>query len=200
MTFFSEAKFRFLPVPEDGRIETDPFLKACTEIVPFFDVLGPTTFAPVKMDINGNIKKLRAIYEKSPQKFRVLQSIVDNEIQAKTTTAKNSGTDALLWLKRAMQFVLAFLKQVLTGEQDLVKCANTAYEKTLKQYHNFIVKGIFSLAVKSVPYRKDFIKLLSRGNADELSLLEEMQNFVDELDSNIHVIQEYYNDNGLDLS
>lgn len=45
-----------------------------------------------------------------------------------------------------MQFVLTFLKQVLTGEQDLVKCANIAYEKTLKQYHNFIVKGIFSVS------------------------------------------------------
>jgi len=36
MTFFSEAKFRFKPVPEDGKIEIEPFLNACSEIVPFF--------------------------------------------------------------------------------------------------------------------------------------------------------------------
>jgi hypothetical protein len=36
MSFFSEAKCRFLPVPEDERIETEPFLNACTEVVPFF--------------------------------------------------------------------------------------------------------------------------------------------------------------------
>ena len=45
-----------------------------------------------------------------------------------------------------MQFILQFLKKVLTGEPDLVKCANTAYEKTLKQYHNFLVKGIFNVS------------------------------------------------------
>ncbi|KXJ09056.1 glycolipid transfer protein [Exaiptasia diaphana] len=199
MSFFSEAKFRFKEVSEDGKIETDSFLKACSEIVPFFDVLGPTTFAPVKMDINGNIKKLRGFYDSNPQKFRTLQDLVDSEINARTTKAKNSATDALLWLKRAMQFILTFLKKVLTGEPDLVKCANIAYERTLKQYHNFIVKGIFNLAVKSVPYRKDFIASLGRGVADELVVLEEMQAFVDELDANIDIIQEYYSNNGLDL-
>lgn len=40
MTFFSEAKFRFKDVPEDGRIEMDTFLKACCEIVPFFGKFG----------------------------------------------------------------------------------------------------------------------------------------------------------------
>jgi hypothetical protein len=57
---------------------------------------------------------------------------------------------------------------------------------------------IFQLALKSVPYRKDFIESLSKGNVDELTVLEDMQNFVDELDSNIYTIQEYYNNNNLD--
>jgi pleckstrin family protein A (phosphoinositide binding specific) protein 8 len=56
MTFFSSVKHRFLPVPPDSLIDTVRFLEAAKEIVPFFDVLGPTAFAPVKSDINGNIK------------------------------------------------------------------------------------------------------------------------------------------------
>lgn len=36
MSFFSEAKHRFLPIPEDGRIETKSFLDAASEVVPFF--------------------------------------------------------------------------------------------------------------------------------------------------------------------
>ena len=36
MSFFSEATHRFLPIPEDSRIETKPFLDAASEVVPFF--------------------------------------------------------------------------------------------------------------------------------------------------------------------
>lgn len=36
MSFFSEAEHRFLPIPEDGRIETKSFLDAASEVVPFF--------------------------------------------------------------------------------------------------------------------------------------------------------------------
>lgn len=36
MSFFSEAEHKFLPIPEDSRIETKSFLDAASEIVPFF--------------------------------------------------------------------------------------------------------------------------------------------------------------------
>lgn len=36
MTLFSEAKYKFLPVSEGDDIPTQPFLHACSEIVPFF--------------------------------------------------------------------------------------------------------------------------------------------------------------------
>lgn len=48
---------------------------------------------------------------------------------------------------RALQFVIIFLKEVLTGEQDLVKCAKKAYEGSLKKYHGWIVQGIFSVSI-----------------------------------------------------
>ena len=36
-----------------------------------------------------------------------------------------------------------FLETVLSGEEDLVKCANKAYEDVLKRYHGWIIRGIF---------------------------------------------------------
>ena len=39
MTWFSEAKHGFLPVSEGGNIPTQPFLLACSEIVPFFGII-----------------------------------------------------------------------------------------------------------------------------------------------------------------
>lgn len=200
MSFFSEATHRFLPVPEDSRIETKSFLDAASEVVPFFDVLGPTAFAPVKSDINGNIKKLREKFAQDPEKFKTLQDIVESEIATETTTAKNSATDALLWLKRALQFIVVFLEEVLTGEQDLVKCAKKAYEASLKRYHGWMVQGVFSLAMKAVPYRKDFMEKLGRGKVDEETVLKEMKDCVDLLSANLKVVQEFYDKNKLDNS
>ena len=50
-----------------------------------------------------------------------------------------------LLFSRALEFVHAFLESVLTGEEDLVVCANVAYEKSLKRYHGWIVRGIFKV-------------------------------------------------------
>ena len=36
MSFFTEAEHKFLPIPEDIRIETKSFLDAANEVVPFF--------------------------------------------------------------------------------------------------------------------------------------------------------------------
>ena len=46
------------------------------------------------------LQKLREKYSKDPEKYKTLQDIVESEIGEKTTKAKNSATDALMWLKR----------------------------------------------------------------------------------------------------
>ncbi|XP_022802378.1 pleckstrin homology domain-containing family A member 8-like isoform X2 [Stylophora pistillata] len=164
------------------------------------DVLGPTAFAPVKSDINGNIKKLREKFAKDPEKFKTLQDIVESEIVENSTKVKNSATDALLWLKRALQFIIVFLREVLTDEEDLVKCAKKAYENSLKRYHGWMVQGVFSLAMKAVPYRKDFIDKLGRRKVDEETVLKEMKECVDLLEANIEVVEQFYQKNDLDSS
>lgn len=51
---------------------------------------------------------------------------------------------------RAMQFIIIFLQEVLTGEPDLVKCAKKAYEGSLKKFHGWMVQGIFSVSFTSL--------------------------------------------------
>ena len=116
-----------------------------------------------------NLKKLQKKYDEDARKCNTLQGIVETEIAEGTTKAKNSATDALLWLKRfrfvsvnfdnpfdcladslassrALEFVRVFLERVLDGEQDLTKCAKVAYEASLKRFHGWIVQGIFSVS------------------------------------------------------
>ena len=45
-------------------------------------------------------KKLRRKIDQNVLKFQTLYAIVNEEIEAQTTNARNSATDALLWLKR----------------------------------------------------------------------------------------------------
>lgn len=56
------------------------------------------------------------------------------------------------------------------------------------------------MAMKAVPYRKDFMDKLGRGNVDEETVLKEMKDCVDLLSANIDVVQEFYNQNRLDNS
>ena len=39
-----------------------------------------------------------------------------------------------------------FLESVVGGEEDLVKCANKAYDESLRKYHGWIVRGIFNVS------------------------------------------------------
>ena len=49
---------------------------------------------------------------------------------------------------RAMEFMFIFLEEVLSGEEDLVKCANKAYNDSLRRYHGWIVRGIFQVSIR----------------------------------------------------
>jgi len=194
--FFSKAQHRYQPIPEDGKIVTSSFLDACNDIVPFFGFLG-SAFSPVKSDISSKITKLRSKYETNPEKNHTIQDIVNSEIEEKTTKKKNSSTEALLWIKRALCFIHVFLQEVLTGEEDLYKCATKAHEQSLKKYQPWMVQKVFSLAMKSVPHRKDFMKALG-PEASEEEVLKDIKEVVDEMTLNIDNINNFYQENGQD--
>jgi hypothetical protein len=78
-------------------------------------------------------QKLRKAHEGKPADM-TLQELVQAEIDAKTTGAKNSSTDALLWLKRALLFIREFMGNVTEGdrsEKGSVKVRASAAQRTL---------------------------------------------------------------------
>merc|ERR1712205_110671 len=101
-SYFAKIAHPFSACPlREGATHAEAFLDACADIVPFFDLLGPSVFAPVKSDINGNIKKLRAKMA-TDAGLDTMEKMVLSEIDSKTTTKSGSATDALRWLKRAL--------------------------------------------------------------------------------------------------
>ncbi|XP_026084854.1 pleckstrin homology domain-containing family A member 8-like [Carassius auratus] len=169
-TFFSTMSHRFSDIIlEDGSgIPTQAFLDSCYAIVPVLDKLGPTVFAPVKIDFVGNIKKIQQKVVSDPESFPTLQSIVLHEVETEVAQVRNSATEALLWLKRGLKFLKEFLSEINTGMKDVQGALNNAYGKTLRQYHGWVVRGVFALALRAAPSYEDFMAALVSHEGDEL--------------------------------
>ena len=59
-----------------------------------------------------------------------------------------TATQALLWLLRGLQFTMIALQfNQADSAQELSVSFSKAYDSTLKKFHNFIVKGIFSVSI-----------------------------------------------------
>ncbi|XP_074540077.1 pleckstrin homology domain-containing family A member 8 [Halichoeres trimaculatus] len=169
-TFFSTMSHRFsdIRLDDDNGIPTQEFLDSCYAIVPVLDKLGSTVFAPVKMDFVGNIKKIHQKLMSDPDSFPTLQSIVLHEVQTDLAKVRNSATEALLWLRRGLKFLKEFLSEIHTGEQDIQGALNNAYGKTLRQYHGWVVRGVFALALRAAPSYQSFTAALVSKEGDEL--------------------------------
>ncbi|KAM6909852.1 pleckstrin homology domain-containing family A member 8 [Xenentodon cancila] len=169
-TFFSTMSHRFsdIRLEDDNGIPTQEFLDSCYAIVPVLDKLGSTVFAPVKMDFVGNIKKIHQKLMSDPDSFPTLQSIVLHEVQTDVAQVRNSATEALLWLRRGLKFLKEFLSEVDAGEQDIHGALNNAYGKTLRQYHGWVVRGVFALALRAAPSYQSFTAALVSREGDEL--------------------------------
>jgi len=141
---------------KDGDVPCTAFLEAAEAFIPLFDRLG-TVFSPVKSDVGGNVTKLKAAHAKNPTAS--LNKLILDEVAAGKTKDKTSASIALLWFKRAMQFIFSMLKKVSAGE-DANKAAKSAYDETLSHYHGFLVKKSFQVALMAAPGSDSMLKAL----------------------------------------
>ena len=87
-------------------------------------------------------QKVRARYEASPTLSGTLESLVDNEKNEK----KRVATEGLLWLLRGLSFTCKALQNAQAdASEELAAAFTKSYEITLKKFHNFVVKGVFSV-------------------------------------------------------
>ncbi|CAN0885907.1 Glycolipid transfer protein 1 [Linum grandiflorum] len=150
---------------KQGEILTKPFLDLCKMILPVLDNFG-TALSPVKSDIGGNITRLTNIYESNTTKFNYLHSIVQPEIEAKTAKSSSSCTNALLWLTRALDFLVAVFQNMLDHpDWGMPQVCSAAYSRTLKKWHNWLSSSSFTVVMKLAPDRKKFVEIIG-GTGD----------------------------------
>lgn len=184
---------------------TEQFLGCCRSVLPVFDVLGSTAFAPVKMDIQGNIGKLHAHWQTDPGGLHRLLALVQREVDAGTTGAAGSATDALLWLKRALAFIAAFLGQVQAGNGDLADCASVAYGNTLRCHHGWVVRSVFAVALRALPELDAFVRALAPSPEDAChpeyrrQLMDDCATYVQALRAVLIALDAFYLGHGLEV-
>uniref|UniRef100_A0A9J7XW08 Pleckstrin homology domain-containing family A member 8 n=2 Tax=Cyprinus carpio TaxID=7962 RepID=A0A9J7XW08_CYPCA len=206
-TFFSTMSHRFSDIilEDDSGIPTQAFLDSCYAIVPVLDKLGPTVFAPVKMDFVGNIKvSVNQKVVSDPESFPTLQSIVLHEVETEVTQVRNSATEALLWLKRGLKFLKEFLSEINTGIKDVQGALNKAYGKTLRQYHGWVVRGVFALALRAAPSYEGFMAALVSHEGDELkegfttSMHRDLDVYLPAMEKQLSILDALYEEYGLE--
>ncbi|XP_075683358.1 pleckstrin homology domain-containing family A member 8 [Rhinoderma darwinii] len=205
-TFFSTMTHRFSDLVYEGEegIPTEYFLDSCYAIVPVLDKLGPTVFAPVKMDFVGNIKKINQKYITNKEELTTLQKIVFHEVNNNLAQVRNSATEALLWLKRGLKFLFQFLSEVKTGETNIQTALSNAYGKTLRRYHGWVVRGVFALALRAAPTYEGFVAALTVKEGDEKdecffdAMMRDLNVYLSAMEKQLNLLDTLYEDHGLE--
>ncbi|XP_039531898.1 glycolipid transfer protein isoform X3 [Pimephales promelas] len=168
------------------------------------DCLGSKVFAPIKADINGNITKIKAVYDSDPVKYETLQQILLTEKSIYGSEwPKVGATLALMWLKsvflRGLRFIQVLLQSLVDGERDednpnLIRINITkAYDRALKRYHGWIVQNVFKAAQYAAPCRSDFLKALSKDQeVAEEECLRKVCQFLINFTATVDAIYEMY--------
>lgn len=163
-TVFSPALEGMKCVKTDkGEMLTKPFLDVCKNILPVLDKFG-AAMTLVKSDIGGNITRLETKYLSDPAKYNYLYNMVIEEIETNTAKGSSSCTNGLLWLTRAMDFLVELFKNLLQhAEWTMSQACSDSYSKTLKKWHGWLASSSFTVAMKLAPDRKKFMGVIGES-------------------------------------
>eukprot|EP00898_Chlorokybus_atmophyticus_P009288 jgi/Chlat1/98/Chrsp1S00222 len=180
--------------PDGQDIATQPFLAQCRRVIPVIESLG-AALLPVKSDITGNIERLQKRYDQNPMEFKYLFAIPRADMKEQVQKDNSSCAKGLLWLKRALEFIVALLDLLQSDSRlTLSQAATTSYERTLSKYHGWITRNVFSLAMKVCPSRESFLAKLG----PQKGTMEEMGAFTTAFAPILQRIHQFLVDNGLD--
>ncbi|CAH0380985.1 unnamed protein product [Bemisia tabaci] len=198
VTFFTTQPV--FPQVIDGTIDTKNFLDASRSVVELIERLGKG-FAFVKHDVQGNIEKLNKKYLMDPKNFQSLTEMINLE----HADGGKVSRDALLWLKRALNFVEVFLGFLIedfhkNNNEDIIVILKKAYNTTLRQHHGWITQKLFLVVVRTCPTKNQMYSLLALGNdkVDPKCIIQGMEAFVNSLSLNLTVINQFYSDNNFE--
>ncbi|KAL5540915.1 hypothetical protein UlMin_044891 [Ulmus minor] len=161
---------------KNGKILTKRFLEICKDILPVLDKFEGA-MALAKEDIDGNISRLESTYKSNSTEFNYLYKMVKS----------SSCADSLLWLTRAMDFLVELFRNLLQHPNwSMAQACSDSYGKTLKKWHGPGARSVFTEVMNHAPDRKKFMDIIGgdvKGDAEKFcntftAILKENHNFL----------------------
>ena len=151
------------------------FADASLALISVFDLISGMGIA--SSDMRGNALTIQNAAQAAPGE--TLASLVNAETADKDagTLGKLAGDGktvscALLWLGRALNFILKMLSVMMAEPtKKMSDCVYAGYEVSLRPHHGMIIRGTFSVAVKAAPNRDTFIAKLGPSEAEVFGLI-----------------------------
>uniref|UniRef100_A0A0B7JTM9 Glycolipid transfer protein domain-containing protein n=1 Tax=Bionectria ochroleuca TaxID=29856 RepID=A0A0B7JTM9_BIOOC len=199
---FKQA-FTDVAVDENNKVDTTQFLEAAESWTTLFDAIAAVAFSPVKKDmlfnvgvvlfiLIGTIEKIysqgdlsREFQTAAPTKSTTLQDLIEHELSSN----KQNAADGLLWLIRAIDFTFRALKRTVGNpKEELAESFRISYKETLKPYHPFWIKPVFTASMSLCPYRAAFIANLGD---DAKQATSELKTHLEALSKTINILSPF---------
>ncbi|KAI6662021.1 Glycolipid transfer protein-like [Oopsacas minuta] len=194
MNYFQSIPNHFPDIEEGGWIPTDHFLTACNTFITFTDLLGPV-LSRAKDSVTVNINILRKRYDRDNTKYMYLHELILDEDSEPDPAIYIS----LIWLKRAIEFIYIFLKQLTTSTHtSLPQDAYHAYQISLKPYHGFIIRSLVYMLINIAPSKDNLINTLVQGSlGGREQLFLDINEYIKPMATNLRAVDKLLDDNQL---
>lgn len=176
---------------ESDDINLKYYLESYKELYKFFNLMG-TIFGFVSSDLKSKIDIL-AEYLKNQEiadQFRTVKTMMNYEKEEELLQKKDyvSGSRTLLRLHRGLDFIRLFMRslgEIQNCDQTSSVCQE-AYDKTLANYHPWLIKKGAKIAMYTMPTREQLLKKVC-GNSDQ-----EIQRAIDILPKMLEITTDVY--------
>ncbi|XP_060529872.1 pleckstrin homology domain-containing family A member 8 [Cylas formicarius] len=199
-TIFSSMKIAFPNC--NKKIMTLEFIEACADALCLLEKFGKV-FAPVMNDMRGNLKKLRNKFEVDMQEYKFVQDIILKEQSEDELIV----TEAVLWLKRGLQFICKFFELIVSDAEkeqcteDISQFIKTAYSHTLESHQGWLGMQLFNVLSKFAPSRKSLIRMATDSKQyNEEQVIKDMRRYVHGLSECLASLTLFYIQQGLSLA
>lgn len=120
-------------------------------------------------------------------------------IKNESGVGRESGTVAMLWMKRMMQFVLGLLKAIVgDGKVTLSSASRNSYAATLRHCHGFVTRNVFDTGLRFAPGRETFYRNLAGGVDDVGGVDGAMAEFLEVFEPTVGGLVDMYKEHGLE--
>jgi len=162
----------------DGReIDTKQLLKAIRAHLELMKS-GGAALCLVAKDLDCNLRKVEALYTRSPKECKTLASLLELErnsgIHDGNRLKDPSAAMGLLWIRRSLAFQSDLYGSLVPADGMHPKdAAYEAYNEHLSPYHGWMLRTVTPASLSQMPHRAVFLSTFGEVDLGELDQEEE---------------------------